>query len=89
MIRAGIKGLGSLSGSGVFYGYDTMTDSDDSGNEFGSTLSASQKGKIVEQLVGATCVLQSEGRLRISVPLVDDEGVDLIVSDRDTDRWTP
>jgi hypothetical protein len=55
-------------------------------NEFGSTLSASQKGKIVEQLVGATCVLQSEGRLRISIPLVDDEGVDLIVSDRNTDR---
>jgi hypothetical protein len=63
-----------------------MSDSDNSGNEIESTLSASQKGKIVEQLVGATCVLQSDGRLRISIPLVDDEGVDLIVSDRSTDN---
>jgi hypothetical protein len=63
-----------------------MNDSVDSGNQSGSTLSASQKGKIVEQLVGATLVLQSDGRLRISIPLVDDEGVDLIVSDKNTDK---
>ncbi len=62
-----------------------MSVSNDSGNEI-STLSASQKGKIVEQLIGATCVLQSDGRLRISIPLVDDEGVDLIVSDKNTDK---
>jgi hypothetical protein len=63
-----------------------MNDSTGRENESGSALSASQKGKIVEQLVGTTLVLQSDGRLRISIPLVDDEGVDLIVSDKDTDK---
>ena len=42
-------------------------------------LSESQKGRIIEQLVGATLMLQSDGTLRVSIPLVDDEGVDLIV----------
>ena len=49
-------------------------------------LSDLQKGRIVEQLVGATLVLQSDGTLRVSVPLVDDEGVDLVVGNRLNDR---
>jgi hypothetical protein len=41
-------------------------------------LSGSQKGRVIEQLVGATLMLQSDGALRASLPLVDDEGVDQI-----------
>ena len=48
-------------------------------------LSSSQKGRIVEQLIGASLLLGSDGRLRVSLPLVDDEGVDLIVGDKDSD----
>lgn len=48
-------------------------------------LSATQKGRIVEQLVGANLLLASEGTLRVSLPLVDDEGVDLIVGDKESD----
>jgi hypothetical protein len=43
-------------------------------------ISDSQKGRVIEQLVGATLILQSDGALRVSLPLVDDEGVDLIPS---------
>lgn len=50
------------------------------------SLSASQKGQIIEQLVAATCLLQSEGLLRVSRPLVDDEGVDMVVTHKATDR---
>jgi hypothetical protein len=49
-------------------------------------LSDLQKGRIIEQLVGATLMLQSEGTLRVSVPLVDDEGVDLVVGNRLNDK---
>jgi hypothetical protein len=49
-------------------------------------LSDVQKGRIIEQLVAATLALQSEGRLRVSVPLVDDEGVDLVVGNRANDK---
>ena len=49
-------------------------------------LSDLQKGRIIEQLVGATLTLQSEGTLRVSVPLVDDEGVDLVVGNRLNDK---
>jgi hypothetical protein len=49
-------------------------------------LSESQKGRIVEQLVGTTLLLQSDGALRVSLPLVDDEGVDLIVGNRRNDK---
>jgi hypothetical protein len=49
-------------------------------------LSESQKGRIVEQLVGATLMLQSDGRLRVSLPLVDDEGIDLLVTNRLNDK---
>lgn len=48
------------------------------------SLSASQKGRVVEQLVAAACLLQSDGKLRVSIPIVDDEGVDLIVSHGET-----
>ena len=50
------------------------------------SLSASQKGQIVEQLVAATCLLQSKGLLRVARPLVDDEGVDLIVTHKVSDK---
>ena len=46
----------------------------------------SQKGRAVEQLVGAILLLQSDGVLRVSVPLVDDEGVDLVVGRRQNDK---
>ena len=49
-------------------------------------LSESQKGRIIEHLIGAMLMLQSNGNLRVSVPLVDDEGVDLIVGNRANDR---
>lgn len=49
-------------------------------------MSESQKGRAVEQLIGATLMLQSEGALRVSLPLVDDEGVDLVVGNRENDK---
>lgn len=45
-------------------------------------ISESQKGRVIEQLVGTTLILQSDGDLRVSVPLVDDEGVDLVAGSR-------
>ena len=42
------------------------------------TLTASQKGRLAETLVGAYCVLGSNGVLNVSTPFVDDEGIDLI-----------
>ncbi len=49
-------------------------------------LSESQKGRVIEQLVGATLILQSNGALRASLPLVDDESVDLVVGNRSNDK---
>ncbi len=49
-------------------------------------ISESQKGRVIEQLVGATLILQSNGALRVSLPLVDDEGVDLVVGNRSNDK---
>lgn len=49
-------------------------------------LSDKQKGRIIEQLVAATLMLQSDGNLRVSVPIVDDEGVDLVVGNRLNDK---
>jgi len=49
-------------------------------------MSESEKGRVVEQLIGATLMLQSEGALRVSLPLVDDEGVDLVVGNRHNDK---
>ncbi len=39
---------------------------------------AARKGKAVEHLVAATCVLASGFQLNVSTSLVDDEGVDLV-----------
>lgn len=41
-------------------------------------LTASQKGRLAETLIGAYCVLGSDGALNVSTPFVDDAGVDLI-----------
>lgn len=49
-------------------------------------LSTSQKGRVVEQLVAAACLLQSDGKLRVSIPIVDDEGVDLVMSHGETGK---
>jgi hypothetical protein len=49
-------------------------------------ISEAQEGRVIEQLVGATLILQSKGALRISPPLVDDEGVDLVVGNRTNDK---
>jgi hypothetical protein len=51
-----------------------------------NALSESQKGRAVEQLVAALLILQSKGALRVAVPCVDDEGVDLVVGHRTTGR---
>lgn len=40
-------------------------------------------GKALEHLVAASCVLMSGGRLNVSMPLVDDEGVDLVFNRSD------
>jgi hypothetical protein len=44
--------------------------------------SSGWKGKAIEQLVAAHCVLGSGGELNVSTPMVDDAGVDLVFSRR-------
>jgi hypothetical protein len=44
---------------------------------------AARKGKAIEYLVAATCILVSDLRLNVSTSLVDDEGVDLVFHRRD------
>lgn len=39
---------------------------------------ASRKGKAVEHLIAASCILSSGGELNASTSLVDDEGVDIV-----------
>jgi hypothetical protein len=46
-------------------------------------MDSSRKGKAVEQLIGALCVLGSDGELNAWTSLVDDEGVDLVVQRRE------
>ena len=46
-------------------------------------MDSSRKGKAVEQLIGALCVLGSKGELNAWTSLVDDEGVDLVVQRRE------
>jgi hypothetical protein len=46
--------------------------------ERSASFDASRKGKAVEHLVAATCILASGGELNVSTSLVDDEGVDLV-----------
>jgi len=41
---------------------------------------SSWKGRAIEQLVAAHCVLASGGALNVSTPMYDDEGVDLVFS---------
>lgn len=47
-----------------------------------AALDNGRKGKAVEYLVAATCILTSSGELNFSTPLVDDEGVDLVFNRR-------
>jgi hypothetical protein len=49
-------------------------------------LSESQKGKIAETLIAAHLVLGSDGLLNVSTPMVDGEGVDLVINLRDRPR---
>jgi hypothetical protein len=44
---------------------------------------SARKGKAVEHLVAATCILVSEFKLNVSTSLVDDEGVDLVFHRRE------
>jgi hypothetical protein len=44
---------------------------------------SARKGKAVEHLVAATCILTSGLRLNVSTSLVDDEGVDLVFHRRE------
>lgn len=46
------------------------------------SLDSGRKGKAVELLVAASCVLASDGQLNVSTALVDDEGVDLVFNRR-------
>jgi hypothetical protein len=46
-------------------------------------MDSSRKGKAVEQLIAALCVLGSKGELNAWTSLVDDEGVDLVVQRRE------
>ena len=50
-------------------------------------LTDTAKGKITEMLVAVAAVAQSNGLLfRISLPLVDDEGIDLLVTHKQTGK---
>jgi hypothetical protein len=44
---------------------------------------AARKGKAIELLVAATCILASDLKLNVSMNIVDDEGVDLVFHRRD------
>lgn len=44
---------------------------------------SARKGKAVEHLVAATCILTSGLKLNVSTSLVDDEGVDLVFHRRE------
>jgi hypothetical protein len=47
---------------------------------------SSRKGKAVEHLIAASCILASGGDLNASTSLVDDEGVDIVFHRRDRPR---
>ncbi len=49
-------------------------------------LSESQKGRMAETLIAAHLVLGSDGLINVSTPLVDDEGVDLLLNLRDKSK---
>lgn len=44
---------------------------------------SARKGRAVEQLIAATCVLASNAKLNVLTAMVDDEGVDLTFKRRD------
>jgi hypothetical protein len=48
-----------------------------------TTAGGPRIGKAVEHLVAASCILMSQGRLNVSMPLVDDEGVGLVFNQHD------
>ena len=52
------------------------------GNERSIHADAGRKGKAVEHLIAALCVLGSNGELNAWTSLVDDEGVDLVLQRR-------
>ena len=43
-------------------------------------LSSSQIGKSVEHLLAAYCIVTSNGEINVSLPVVDEEGIDLILN---------
>src|SRR3954468_20938663 len=47
---------------------------------------SSRKGKAVEHLLAASCILASNGELNASTSLVDDEGVDIVFHRRGSSR---
>jgi len=47
---------------------------------------SARKGKAVEHLVAATCILASGFELNVSTSLIDDEGVDLVFHRREHSR---
>jgi hypothetical protein len=49
-------------------------------------LTSTQKGKVTEALVTCTLMLASGGRLSPFLPISDDQGIDLIVLDKTTQR---
>lgn len=53
------------------------------------TLSTTQKGKVTEYLVASALTLASGGRISPFVPLSDDDGIDLIVMDKASQRLLP
>ncbi len=48
--------------------------------------SSARKGKAVEHLVAASCILASGGELNASTSLVDDEGIDIVFHRRGQSR---
>ena len=52
----------------------------------GDMLTASQKGKAAQDLLGQACVIGSQGRLNVAFPHVDDEAVDIIIL---PEGWQP
>jgi hypothetical protein len=55
-------------------------------NSYASDSQAGRKGKAVEHLIAASCILASGSDLNASTSLVDDEGVDLVFHRRGHSR---
>ena len=47
---------------------------------------SSWKGRAVEWLIAAQCILVSDGRLNVSTAMVDDEGIDLVFNMKGTPK---